>query len=290
MGLILNPRSGVSHHNQSDAFLGILAGAGVKCRSFVIGRELSSAHAAKLAVEHGATMLVAAGGDGTVSGVAAVAVREGITLGILPCGSLNHFARDLHLPMNLGEAARVIAAGRTKLVDVAEVNGRIFLNNSSLGLYPRIAFWRERQRKLGKGRAISLIWATVRALWRLPMVHIRLHAEGIELRRTSPLVLIGNNRYELHGKRAGTRESLSEGCLSLYIARVRTRLGVVRLCARTLLGGMRQDLDMEFLSVSEAWMETRKKQLRVALDGEVSVVHSPMHYQSRPAALRVLVP
>lgn len=290
VALILNPRSGVTRHVSAHKMHEALTNAGIHCRAFLISKHVSPVEAARSAVREGASVLIAGGGDGTVSGVASVAIEAGLTLGILPAGTVNHFAKDLHIPLDFVEASRVIGAGRTANVDVAEVNGRIFLNNSSLGLYPRIAFWRERQRRLGRSRTLSLIWATLRALWRMPIVQIRLHADGIELRRDSPLVLIGNNTYQLQGGRAGTRASLTEGRLSLYIAKVKTRLGVVRLCARALLGGLRQDSEMEFLSVSEAWMQTRKKQLRVALDGEVHVLRSPMHYRSRPGALRVLVP
>ena len=290
VALILNPRSGVTRQCSPNAIRSALVAAGIHPRVFIIRRDSGPIAAARTAIREGATTLIAAGGDGTISAVASVAIEAGATLGILPAGTLNHFARDLGIPLHLEEAARVLSGGYTEQVDVAEVNGRIFLNNSSLGLYPRIAFWRERQRRLGRSRTLSLLWATLRALWRMPIVNVKLNVNGAEFQRASPLVLIGNNTYELHGTQAGTRASLTEGHLSLYIAKVTTRIGVVRLCLRSLLGGLRQDSEMEFLSVSEAWMHTRRKQLRVALDGEVIVLHSPMHYRSRPGALRVLVP
>src|SRR6185295_11574216 len=83
-------------------------------------------------------VMVAAGGDGTVNSVAAAAVDGGKILGVLPLGTLNHFARDLKIPSDLEAAANTIVTGHTTTVDVAEVNGRIFVNNSSLGLYPII--------------------------------------------------------------------------------------------------------------------------------------------------------
>src|SRR3954447_6264864 len=82
--------------------------------------------------------VVAAGGDGTVSAVASALAGTDRVMGVLPAGTLNHFAKDLRLPLTLADAARVIAAARTTGVDVGEVNGRCFVNNSSIGLYPHV--------------------------------------------------------------------------------------------------------------------------------------------------------
>ena len=96
--------------------------------------------------------IVAAGGDGTVSAVASALVDTEVPLAVLPTGTLNHFARDLGLPADLGECVRVAVAGKTALVDVGEVNGQVFVNNASIGLYPAIVRRREKQqRQLGRG-------------------------------------------------------------------------------------------------------------------------------------------
>ena len=91
-----------------------------------------------IALRAGVDVIVAGGGDGTVSAVAAALVDTEVALGVLPLGTLNHFAKDLGLPLDLGGAVRVIAAGQTQRIDVGEVNGRVFINNSSLGLYPEM--------------------------------------------------------------------------------------------------------------------------------------------------------
>ena len=93
--------------------------------------------------------IVAGGGDGTVSSVAALVVDSDKALGVLPLGTLNHFARDMRIPFDVEAAAKTIVAGHTTEVDVAEVNDRIFLNNSSLGLYPIIVREREKRQRLG---------------------------------------------------------------------------------------------------------------------------------------------
>ncbi len=90
------------------------------------------------------SVLAAAGGDGTVSTVAATAVKLDRTLGIIPAGTLNHFAKDTGIPLNIEEAVSVLKSGITALIDTGEINGRIFLNNSSIGLYPKVVKKREK--------------------------------------------------------------------------------------------------------------------------------------------------
>ena len=96
---------------------------------------------------------MAAGGDGTINSVASAVVGSEKSLGVLPFGTMNHFAKDLHIPLDLEGAVNTIVAGHKTKVDVGEVNGRIFLNNSSLGLYPSIVRERQKQRdSMGTGR------------------------------------------------------------------------------------------------------------------------------------------
>ena len=118
------------------------------------GDEIAAA--VRKAVAERPRMIVAGGGDGTVSTVAAALVDTDIVFGVLPLGTLNHFAKDLGVPLELADAVALLASGRPKRVDVGEVNGRIFVNNSSLGLYPDIVRDRERQQKrLGRGKWLA---------------------------------------------------------------------------------------------------------------------------------------
>src|SRR6476646_8916609 len=82
--------------------------------------------------EHGDELLVVGGGDGSIGAAASALVGTQTMLGILPLGTLNHFARDLRIPTDLDEAAKLIAARKARRVDVAEMNGRIFINNSAI--------------------------------------------------------------------------------------------------------------------------------------------------------------
>src|SRR5215216_6150639 len=130
-------------------------------------------------VETGASTVVACGGDGTVSAVASCLVGTNIVLGVLPMGTLNHFAKDLAIPLGEDAAIANIAAGRVLDVDVGEVNDRIFINNSSLGLYPDIVRERERrQRRLGYGKWHALFEASITAARRYPTLSVQIDLEG----------------------------------------------------------------------------------------------------------------
>ena len=236
-------------------------------------------------------IIIAGGGDGTINAVAAELIGTEKTLGVFPLGTLNHFAKDLGIPLELEAAARNIIDGAVIKVDVGEVNGRIFINNSSLGLYPRIVRHREKQQeRLGRGKWFAFIWATLEVFRRYPLFGVRLSADGQEFRRRTPFVFIGNNEYEMDTFNLGTRSCLNAGYLSLHLTRDIGRLGLVRLALRALFGQLRETKDFDTLCAKEIWIETRRKRLRVATDGEVTVMKSPLRYCIRPAALRVITP
>ncbi len=236
-------------------------------------------------------LIVAGGGDGTIGTVASALVGTNTALGVLPLGTLNHFAKDLKVPLSVEEAVRNIIDGNEMLVDVGEVNGHIFVNNSSIGLYPDIVRDRERQqRRLGRGKWRSFVWAALAAFRRAPFVSVSMHVDGKELRRRSPFVFIGNNEYSMEGFRIGERERLNGGELSVYVMRKPARAALVRLALRAVVGRLTQDRDFDALRAKELVIETRHKRMLVATDGEVTAMTTPLRYRIRPASLRVLVP
>jgi len=245
---------------------------------------------ARRAVKDDYQTIVAGGGDGTVSAVAGVLASSSKTLGVLPLGTLNHFAKDLQLPLDLDGAMETIMAGRTVQVDIGEVNGRTFINNSSLGLYPRIVKEREKQQQLGWGKWPAFVWAAITVLRRYPLLNVRLSLDGKQLARRTPFVFTGNNEYEMEGFNIGRRACLDKGELSLYITHRTGRLGLLRLAVRALLGGLRNERDFTALRTREIWIETRHRRLHVAFDGETTIMVPPLHYRVRPGALRVIVP
>jgi diacylglycerol kinase family enzyme len=256
------------------------------------GEELIAS--AKAAVQAGARLVVAGGGDGTINAVASVLAGTDVAYGVLPLGTLNHFAKDLKIPLDLDQAIAAIATGGHVRVDVGEVNGRIFLNNSSLGLYPDIVRDREKQQsRLGRGKWLAFVWAALTALRRFPFMEVRLRVNGEEHARRTPFVFIGNNEYRMQGLNIGARERIDSGMLSLYVAQRPSRLGLVRLAWHALLGTLAQQRDFDVLLATELTIETRKTRntlIRVATDGEVTVMQAPLSYSMRAGALTVVVP
>ncbi|HKG11740.1 MAG TPA: diacylglycerol kinase family protein [Pyrinomonadaceae bacterium] len=271
-------------------------GASARVRLAREGEELTGL--AREAVSNGARAVVAGGGDGTVGAVASALVGTGKALGVLPLGTLNHFAKDLRIPLEVGGAARNVCEGREVFVDVAEVRGRgeaegrVFINNSGLGLYPHIVRRREKlQEREDAGKWTAFARASLATLRRYPFLNVRLNADGREIVRSTPFVFVGNNEYEVEGAGMGGRARLDAGRLSLYVAHRTGRLGLLRLALRALFGRLRQAKDFDALSAEEIWVETRRpKRLYVATDGEVAVMTTPLHYRVLPKALRVIVP
>ena len=254
------------------------------------GSELLSA--AKRAMEEGASMVVAAGGDGTVSAVASQVAGTDTVLGVLPMGTLNHFAKDLGLPLEIDAAMDVLAHGRVTPVDVGDVNGRVFINNSSIGIYPDIVLDRERQRRrIGRSKWPALVVASLNVLRRHPTLAIQLEVEGVKQpARRSAFVFIGNNRYEISGFEIGNRKSLEDGKLSLYMAHHGGRLGLLRLAIQAILGRLDQADDFEAVDVTELAIQSRRRAIRVSADGEVMLMEPPLQYRIRAGALRVMRP
>ena len=249
--------------------------------------------AARAAAKAGVDVVAAAGGDGTVNAVAAGLVGGDVPLGVLPLGTLNHFALTIGIPRGaaLEDAAAVIAGGNVTRVDVGEVNGQIFLNNSSIGLYPRIVVERDEQREvLGRNKWTAFVSASMKVFRRLPISRVRIDAEGRTRLRHVPFVFIGNNEYQMNLFAPGRRARLDGGKLCLYIATSTGRFALVRLMMRTAVGLLEQSRDFESLLVTEAFIDTGKKSVRVAVDGEISPMIPPLHYRIRPRSLRVLVP
>lgn len=235
-------------------------------------------------------VIVAAGGDGTVNSVAAAVIDSDKILGVLPLGTLNHFARDLGIPFDLEEAARTIIAGHTIEVDAAEVNDRIFINNSSLGLYPMIVREREKRERLGFRKWPAFVWATLQALRRNPFLDVRLRVNGTLLDRTTPFVFVGNNEYAMDLFNIGMRDRLDQGVLSIYITHGTSRLKLIALALRAVVGRLRNDKDFLALRSNEVQIHTARKRVRVAFDGEIEVMATPLQYRVRSRALRVIVP
>ncbi|MGA9420997.1 MAG: diacylglycerol kinase family protein [Rhodanobacteraceae bacterium] len=236
-------------------------------------------------------VIVAGGGDGTLNAIAAELLDGDIALGVLPLGTFNHFAKALRLPLDLDGAVEAIVHGRETPVDVGEVNGRVFLNNSSLGLYPSLVRHRERQQEqLGRSKWAAAVWAALALLRRHSLLHVHLSLDEREIDRRTAGVFIGNNAYHMSGLKLGQRDCLDAGRLGVYLPHHGGRVGLSMLVARALCGRLRESVDFDALLASSLVVETHHRRLPVAIDGEIMWMDAPLRYRTRARALKVMVP
>jgi diacylglycerol kinase family enzyme len=288
--VFLNPRAGAQDgalaERVSDAFR--RAGAGEADIRTIEGARVGSA--AGEARAHGSTIVVAGGGDGTVSSVASAVVGSDAALGILPLGTLNHFAKDAGVPLDLDEAVRAIAGGRTVRVDVGDVNGRPFINNASVGMYASLIAERLAMQRLGRGKWLAHALAAARVWRRYHRLHVLLRAEGRKRTVRTPFVFIGNNEYQLSGLQLGGRKTLDAGRLHVCMARGMSRRRVAEMILVAIFGDISRLEGFESFTETELTLDAGIARVRVSLDGEVIALEGPLAFRIRRGALRVVVP
>lgn len=290
--VVLNARSGAGcSQERADELRELFAKEQLTAEVVLAEGGDAMLEAVDSARDGGYGLVVAGGGDGTQSAVASRLAGTPLVQGVLPLGTLNHFAKDLGIPLKIEDAIRTLATGRVLEVDVGEVNGRTFINNSSLGLYPEIVRERElQQMHLGKSKWRALASAALHATQRRVGMAVRVESSEDQQVRRTPFVFIGNNRYIMEGLAIGARDALDRGELALYMGKRRGRLALVQLALRALTKTLEQAEDFEMLTGSAFLVDTTGERIRVATDGEVSMMDSPLHYRIRPRALRVMVP
>lgn len=235
-------------------------------------------------------VLIAAGGDGTVSTVAGVAVRTGATFGVLPLGTRNHFARDVRIPLDLERAVEVIAAGVMRPLDVGDAGGRTFVNNASLGMYPRMVWERQIEEARGRGRWTAFAIALARSWRAYRTMTVRMMIDRVPHVRRTPFVFVGNGDYQVDGLEVGKRPSLDAGRLSIFLAPECDRFEALALPFRALARRLPSDGTFEAFAATDVSIETDRRRASVALDGEIMLANAPLRFTVRPGVLRTLVP
>lgn len=289
--VLLNPASGSTRPGLRSEVEQLFRASGIDPQVRELGQPGELQTAIREALDRHPDAIVAGGGDGTVSAVAGALAGTGIPLGVLPLGTLNHFAKDSGIPLDLQKAIEIVTARHTRLVDVGRVNDHTFINNSSIGVYPSFVQSRERFRAAGRSKWVAGALAAAEVLRRGNEVAIRLHSNGERIVARTPFVFVGNNEYTVEGFELGARRRMDEGRIHAYFAPpVRTR-HLPRLFAHALFGSALRAHALESISGGELWIETvLPRSINVACDGEVLQLSTPLHYQSSPGALALLVP
>jgi len=260
---------------------------GIRVR--VLAPEEDARRAALEAADEGAKSLAVAGGDGSVASVAGVAVERGLPLAVVPTGTLNHFARDLGLDLARPlRALDAIVAGQERRVDVGRINGRMFINNVSLGVYAEM---------LGdpgyRADKLRVAQAKLQAVFFDPELRraIRISPpEGTPLEGVVAVV-VSNNPYEFaRWDGFGHRHRLDTGKLQVSVLDASTLDELERLLAGTLLGAV--ELRPALRHWTSERLETGRigEMVRAGIDGEPVTLEAPLRFSVDPGALRVLVP
>jgi diacylglycerol kinase family enzyme len=284
--VVLNHRSG-SAPGQA-ALEEALQRAGIKADIHAVPAGMGAGSIDHTAAQY--DVLIAAGGDGTVSTVAGAAARAGKVFGVIPCGTLNHFARDAGIPLDLDAALAVLAAGRTRRLDVGVVNDWIFINNASIGAYPRMVWERNRARERGLPRPLAAALAVARTWLDLRSIAARLNIDGREIVRSTPFIFIGNSAYDVEGTAIGRRPTMTDGTLSLYMAPRFGRADALLLPMRVLLKTLEAHERFEAFEAEAISIETSGARVSVGLDGEIRMLDAPLRFGVMRHVLQTIVP
>lgn len=230
------------------------------------------------------SIIAAVGGDGTLSSVAGMLINSDAIFAPLPGGTLNHFTKDLGMPQELPQAISRLSTLRPRQIDAAQVNGTVFINNSSIGLYPSSLQTREEleAKKLGKWSAAFI--AAVKALVHYRSLTVTIHSETFK----TPFIFVGNNDYHLENNVMGERHSLSSKKLSVYAVASASRWSLVKIIAGTLLGRLAITDDIKIWKTTKLTVHAKKKQLRISRDGELEKTPTPLHYEIAAGSLTII--
>jgi diacylglycerol kinase family enzyme len=309
--VLLNSHSGTLASGTGDEARQIADGfhdRGVAAEVRLVDPERAG-RAVEAARRAGYAAVVAGGGDGTINAVAnAMAVAgKGMAFGVLPLGTHNHFAKDLGIPLDLDAALTAVAdallTGRGVVpLDLAEVNGRLFLNFSGLGLHPHVVDrrdgdhaelkrWRLLHLILRKFlKPLALVVSFVRSLGSLPILRLTLVADGRRRFRVTPSLLVCTNVHQMEVFGVSGLSVPQRGVLNVYVARTRRLIGLVRLLLAAATRRLKALREFESLAATDLTIHYRRPTLRVSVDGEVVRLRTPLHYRIRKAALTVVAP
>jgi diacylglycerol kinase family enzyme len=285
--IVLNAGSGSQDSEEAHATIARVLGAAGRRHGFERvrrGADIPAAArraAAQARAEGGS--VVAAGGDGTINAVAQAAHEAGCPLGVVPLGTFNYFSRTHHLPLDTEAAAQALLVARPTPVQVGEVNGRLFLVNASLGLYPELLEDREKfKSRFGRNRVIALFSALVTLLREHRQLHLRIESAGqVRQVRTSTL-FVGNNRLQLQQVGLPEAGAIGHGRVAGVMLKPVGNLALLRLLLRGAMGSLGEDdrvesFEFERLTVSPGRPYGRRR-FKLAADGELSWLRSPLSF------------
>lgn len=289
---VLNVGSGAQRqHELTDLVARVFAEYNIECDLRLARHPRDIPRFTREAVKAGRNMVLAGGGDGTISTVASVLCGTQTVLGVLPCGTFNYFARLHGISVDAEAALRACIEGQVSSVPLGEVNGRVFLNNASMGLYPSLLKEREETyKRWGRSQLMAFLsgaWGLVRPH---PYLDIDMIVEGKQKTFVTPLIFAASNCHQIEEFGLPGAPCIDQQKLAFYVLPPVGRLGLLRLGWRMLRRKLAPSRDFQLLCSEEAHVHTRRRSMTVAYDGELQRMNSPLAFRLRPDAIRVMVP
>ncbi|MCA8880139.1 MAG: NAD(+)/NADH kinase [Rhodobacteraceae bacterium] len=289
--IIANPKSGRNSRDR-DAIASSLKIFGEDATLEMISSPDEIGRLVDRACTNGADVIVAAGGDGTATAVAAAMLGRPQAMAVLPLGTFNYFARGLGFDEDPVEAARQIASGEPHAISVGVVNGQSFLNNASLGIYPVVLRARESvYSRWGRWR-LAAHWSLIRTFlrFRRPM-KVTLRFGGTEETRRTALVFVARSAYQLERFGLEGADAISDDHFAVLVARAATRRDLWRMAFRLAIGSVEAGRDYDFFSSDDLTIDIHRRGASLlAFDGEKRRARGPFRFSMSTDALKIMLP
>lgn len=235
--------------------------------------------------------IIAAGGDGSISAAATAIIGTNKNLGVIPLGTFNYFAKDLGVPLEIDSAVEVFKSGRPTQKLVGKVNDLVFLNNASIGIYPRVLKEREQiYKKWGRNRVLAYYSVITTLLKPQPSISMRIALENEEATRSSPFLFVAGNAFQLESFNLPGQKCLAQNTLAVYVSRPYKKLKMLKHAVMTAMRHYKKDEQFEQFCAKNLWIDTPNTSLKVAVDGEIHDLKTPLHFRMEPQGLNVWMP
>ena len=273
------------------------AAAGRRCELLPVERPEQLAETAREAVRRAREAdgtVVAAGGDGTINAVAQAVLGSGCRFGVLPRGTFNYFARTHGIPADLAGALRVLLTQDAVAVQVGQLNGRVFLVNASLGLYPQLLEDREAwKQQFGRSRLVAL-GAGIRTLLRgHRSLKLTVESAGQPRQVRTPTLFVGNNALQMEQVGLPESQDIDAGSLAAVMLKPVGRWALLALLARGAFGQLGEASEVQNFAFRRLTVDARafgSRRIKVATDGEVLWMPLPLRFEVAPHPLLLVRP
>ncbi|HEY0914446.1 MAG TPA: diacylglycerol kinase family protein [Solimonas sp.] len=293
--IVINAGSGAQHASETQLQIAALLDAAGRPHQFLPANGGGVVEAARQAValaREQQGVVVAAGGDGTINAVAQAVIETGLPFAVLPQGTFNYFGRTHGIPQDTEAAVHALLSAELQPVQAGLVNDRLFLVNASLGLYPTLLEDREAyKQQLGRSRFVALIAGLATLLRERRQLELCIEQDGQELCLRTPTLFVGNNRLQFERIGIAEAPALEAGRLVAVMLKPIRGLSMLGLLLRGALGRLGEADTVTSFSLHSLTVRTRRRRrLKVATDGEVFHLHSPLQFRVAPQPLLLMVP